>query len=251
MGVEVARAAQRQRPVHLVVDHEQRALAGGLAAAVLVDDGEGELAQRVGGERGAGGVERAVEHEEPRAAQVGQEVRRRGQERVLGPARHGDAAGGAHVHVVVVVPRRDRVHDGVPGLAHGPVRAVQQRPRAAGHEDRREREVEALRARQEPLDRRAELGEPVGRRVVGLPLGVGRGDGGLEPGRDAELGRREVAHRQVHDRLAVGDHLPHLARDLEDLGADEAQRHGGEAAARERFAVGGEELRDVEGHGRR
>src|SRR5437762_6765298 len=54
-------------------------------------------------------------------------------------------------------------------------------------------------------------------------------DVALELRRNAKFGRGEVADGEIADRLAARAQLADLARDLEDLGADEMLRERGEA----------------------
>ena len=104
---DVGGVAEAQRPVHVVVHEVERALAGLFAARVLRHHLLRDAAQRVGGEGGAGRVERRVQAEQPRARQRPRDRAAPRKEAVLGPA--GDRArrlAPTRCDVVVVVPAR-------------------------------------------------------------------------------------------------------------------------------------------------
>mgnify|MGYP000154964619 CR=1 FL=1 len=103
--------------------------------------------------------------------------------------------------------------------------------RAADDDDAGLRVAQVQGALVEGHHRLAQVGHAVGGRVVGLAALVGAGDGGAQDRRDGEVARGEVADGQVADLLAAGLQAADLGGDLEDLGADQAQRHLRQARA--------------------
>ena len=102
---------------------------------------------------------------------------------------------------MVVVPRRDRIDGDVAGIEHGPVQAVEQRPRAARDQHRLDRVVEAEVPAVIALRRFAQRDHTVGRRVIGLACGQRLPHAVGELARRAKLLRREVADGQIADAL--------------------------------------------------
>ncbi len=74
---EVGRGIGGEQPVDLVVEQVERTLAGA-AAAVFVDHQLRDLGYLLAREAGAGGIQRAVEHQQAGVPDVGRQGRRGG-----------------------------------------------------------------------------------------------------------------------------------------------------------------------------
>ncbi len=130
---------EHESRVDLIVQQEQVAASGPSPLAVLGHHGLGDRTQRLLADHGSRGVERTVQTEQPRLAEMRLQLLDRRHEAVFRARRHDDALGAGDPGVVVVVPRGHRVDHLVAGVEHAAVGGVQDRPRAAGDQHRLER----------------------------------------------------------------------------------------------------------------
>jgi hypothetical protein len=130
------------------------------------------------------------------------------------------------VDVVVVVPRRRRVHDPVTRIDERAIGRVDAGPRAGRHDHRRQVRREAELPRVERAHRFPQRDDAVARRVVGLAAAQRVDDPALELLGNPELRGGEVADREIADVSSVRGQRAYVGGDLQDLGADERPREG-------------------------
>ena len=130
--------------------------------------------------------------------------------------------------VVVVVPRGHRVDHGIARIEDRSIGGVHDGPAAPGYQHGLDRIADPLLPLHVVGDGLSKCEQSLRGRIVGFAVGEGPGHGVPEDVRDRELLWVEVAHREIADRFAGGDHRSDFAGDPEDDRSSEPSGHGRE-----------------------
>ena len=134
--IDVRRATGRDHPIHLIVHHEQRTLGCVRVSRSPRARGRRSSASCSAVEHSARRIERRVQREQPRAANVRAKQLRRRKKSGRRIAFDHDRQRAEHLAVVVVVPRRHAEDDAFARIDHGAIERVDRRARARRDENR-------------------------------------------------------------------------------------------------------------------
>ena len=123
----MGQAAEREHPVHLIVEQVQRQLVS-RTSPVFLQDGVADGSEGRGIESSSGRIDRRIEHQESGAAERAGQAGGGGEKRRVAAALDRNGRGARQLAIVIVVPRGHREDDPVAMINRELVRREEARP---------------------------------------------------------------------------------------------------------------------------